>query len=405
MEFVKDRIFVASGSVMYAVDLDNSGSTASVGTPFYTHPNTGFVFNSIIESPSDVYIAGFQGSRSVVYRVVFVPDNSDIPVPTTVQVVAEMPLGEQIKSMRYYLGYIVFGTSVGVRIGATKDDGSIVYGPLLFESDHDVNDIATYDRFAWVTAGVNGKTGLVRIDLGTQIDNLVFPYANDLMVDSSTANTFGVAVIDNTGRMAFTTSSALYFEHATDLRPTGWLTTGRVRFNTLEDKFFKYVRERATHNGGAIAISVNGNLVTSTNAGSGNQDVGIPAGTPSEFQQYTFTLSPNPTDVTDGPVWYGYQVKALPATRRQRLVQIPLRCYDFDTDRNGNQFGYEGLAYTQLETLEALEGRADVVTVQNFRTGETFQGLVEEVSFVSDTAPSRISGNFGGLLTVVVRKL
>jgi hypothetical protein len=316
-----------------------------------------------------------------------------------------MPLGEQIKSLRYYLGYIVIGTSVGVRVGATQSDGSIVYGPLLFETEDTVTDIATYDRFAWVTAGVHGKTGLVRIDLGTPLDNLVFPYANDLMVDSSTSDTVGVAVIDNTGRIALTTSSALYFESATDYRTGGWLRTGRIRFNTLESKFFKYIRERASHNGGSIGVTVNERFITLVSNSTGNQDIGIPIRTADEFQQYTFTLYTASADATDAPVLYGYQVKALPATRRQRLMQIPLRCYDFDTDRNGNQFGYEGLAYTQLQALEAVEENADIITIQNFRTGETFQGLLEEVSFTSDTTSSRISGNFGGLLVVTVRKL
>lgn len=407
MEFMKDRIFVASGNIMYYVNLDNSGTSLPVGSPdeFYKHPNTDFTFDSMAESPSDVYIAGYQGSRSMIYRVVFVEDSNGIPIPTTTQVVAEMPLGEQIASMRYYLGYMIIGTSLGVRIGAVQDNGSIVYGPLLFESGHAVTDIATYDRFAWATTGVNGKTGLVRIDLGTPLDNLVFPYANDLMVDGSTASTVGVAIINNTGRIAFTTSSALYYESATDYRSSGWLTTGRVRFNTLEDKFFKYIRERAEYNNGSIAISVNGNLITSTSASSGNQDVGITARLQSEYQQYTFTLSPNASDATSSPVLLGYQVKALPATKRQRLMQIPLRCYDFDMDRNGNQFGYEGLAFTQLETLENLEESGDIVTVQNLRTGETFQGLIEECSFTSDTTSSRISGNFGGLLVVTVRKI
>jgi hypothetical protein len=403
MEFAKDRIFIASGNELYYFDLDNSTTSATRSGVFYKTPNPDFVFDCITESPSDVYISGYQGSRSVIYRVVFIPDANDIPVPTTVQVVAELPLGEQIYFMKYYLGYVLLGTSLGVRVAAIKDDGGIVYGPLLFRSDEHVHHIATYDRFAYATTGIGADMGLTRIDLSVQLDNLVFPYAKDLRVEGVTSDTLGVAFINDTGRIAIASATNLYFESATEYRTSGFLTTGRIRFNTLENKYFKYIKERADHNGGSINISVDGSLITSTSDTAGNQDVGITARQGMEFQQYTFTLNRGTTTTT--PTLFGYQVKALPAVKKQRLIQIPLRCYNFDTDRNGNQFGFEGAALARISVFETLEESADIVNVQDFRTGESYQALIEECSFVSDTTSSRISGNFGGLLTVTVRKI
>jgi hypothetical protein len=43
--------------------------------------------------------------------------------------------------------------------------------------------------------------------------------------------------------------------------------------------------------------------------------------------------------------------------------------------------------------------------VQDFRTNETYQGLIEEVSFTGVTAPVKNFSGFGGILTVTVRKI
>jgi hypothetical protein len=102
----------------------------------------------------------------------------------------------------------------------------------------------------------------------------------------------------------------------------------------------------------------------------------------------------------------GYQTKALPGVEKQRLIQFPLYCYDVEMDRYNNLVGSEDdRAYDRITELENLEKTGNSVTVQDFRTGETFQALIEEIRFMSMTPPNARFDGFGGRLMLTVRKL
>ena len=146
-------------------------------------------------------------------------------------------------------------TPVAVIIGdgINDQDGSLGYGPLVIETSQPVYDFAARDRFVWCASGVGTlDAGLIRIDLGQNIENepLRFAWANDLQVTQTTNHfTTGVAFVGTTNRLAFcteyeTTDGAVYIESATVLRPTGYVTTGAIRYGTLEPKNYKFIRAR-----------------------------------------------------------------------------------------------------------------------------------------------------------------
>lgn len=409
MEYVKDRLIICIDNKIYEVPV-SSASTTATPVEIYAASNADFIFTDITESPADIYVSGYQGNRSVIYRIYFQPNaTTDIPEPITAVVVAEMPRGEIVYSIKAYLGYMIIGTDAGVRIANIQTDGSIVYGPLLFQAEQPVYQIAVSDRFAWVTAKIGGDTGLIRIDLSTQIDSLVFPYANDLQAVGVSKDCTGVALIDSTNLLAFTSAGAdgnVYYESATVLRSNGFLETGLIRFATLENKYFKYIKERADYSyGGTIGISTTDSSIITVDSATGNQDVGIPERNADDVKAFIFTLNRNSGTTSQGPTLYGYQLKALPATKRQRLVQYNVHCFDTEIDRYRNMYGYKGRAFERLALFETLEESSDIVTVQDFRTGETYQGLIEEVSFTGVTAPMKNFSGFGGILTVTVRKI
>jgi hypothetical protein len=59
-----------------------------------------------------------------------------MPTLTSAITAAELPVGETVFRIYYYLGYMAIGTSLGLRVAAVSDqDGSIAYGPLIFETD------------------------------------------------------------------------------------------------------------------------------------------------------------------------------------------------------------------------------------------------------------------------------
>ena len=414
MEFIKDRIILCVNNAVYEL----ATTATALPSPVYTNPNTNYHYTSVAASGPAIYTAGHSGIYSTIQKYTLTTAGA-MPTLTQAVVAAEFPTGEVVEKLYYYLGYMMIGTSKGVRVATINDqDGSLAYGPLVFETSQPVYDFAARDRFVWCASGIGAlDAGLIRIDLGQNIENepLRFAYANDLQVTQTTTHyTTGVAFIGTTNRLAFcteynTTSGAIYTESATVLRPTGYVTTGAIRYGTLEPKNFKLIRARGDFTHGAMdifAIDPSENIYTIITY---NSAVGTPEAAttnpegPQEYLSYKFTLSRSATSTSQGPVFKGYQAKALPATARQRVIQFPVWCYDVETDRYNVKTGYEGRAWERIQLLEDVEKLGDIVNVQDFTTGERVQALIEKVNFVRKTPPSGQFDGFGGLLLITVR--
>ena len=90
---------------------------------------------------------------------------------------------------------------------------------------------------------------------------------------------------------------------------------------------------------------------------------------------------------------------------RQRLIQYPVMCYDIEMDKYNNQFGYKGNAYTKLSKLETIENNGDSVIIEDYRTGEQYTAIIEEISFKNKSSADKASYGFGGVITITVRKI
>jgi hypothetical protein len=414
MEFVKDRIVLCVNNSVYEI----SPNATALPTAVYTNPNVNYHYTSVAASGPAIYTAGHSGIYSTIQKYTL-NNTGNMPTLSQASVAAELPSGEIVEKLYYYLGYMLIGTSKGVRVSTINDqDGSLAYGPLIFESSQPVYDFACRDRFAWCASGIGSvDAGLIRIDLGQNIldEPLRFAYANDLQVTQTAEHyTTGVAFIGTTNRLAFctaheTTDGAIYTESATVLRPSGYLTTGSIRYGTLEPKNFKFIRGRGDFTNGAMDIQAIDATSNSYNIITYNGSVGSPEAAttnpegPQEYLSYKFTLSRSASSTSLGPVFKGYQAKALPATKRQRLIQFPVWCFDVETDRYGVATGYENRAWERIQILEDIEAAGDIINVQDFTTGERVQAIIERVNFVRKTPPSGKFDGFGGLLSITVR--
>jgi hypothetical protein len=414
MEFVKDRIILCVNNSVYEL----APTASALPTATYTNPNTNYHYTSVSASGAAIYTAGHSGIYSSIQKYVLTTAGA-IQVLTQAVVAAEFPPGEIVEKLYYYLGYMMIGTSKGMRVAVVNDqDGSISYGPLIVETEQPVYDFAARDRFVWCASGIGSlDAGLIRIDLsqGIEGEQLRFAWANDLQFAQTAEHyTTGVAFLGTTNRLAFCTAhevtdGAIYLESATALRSSGYLTTGGIRYGTLEPKNYKFIRARGDFSFGAMDIfSVNPANDTFTvityNAAVGSPEAATtsPQG-PQEFLSYKFTLSRSVSDTSKGPVFKGYQTKALPATERQRVIQFPVWCFDVETDRNNVKTGYEGRAWERIQTLEQIEKLGDIVNVQDFTTGERVQAVIERINFSRKTPPSGNFNGFGGLLSITVR--
>ena len=415
MGFVKQRLVAAIGPSVYEITTSTGATGPLVADKRYTHPDTNWRWTSIVEGPQAVYASGYRGTNSSILK--FSLSTAGV-MPTLTQAVtaADFPDDEHVTALGVYLGtYMLIGTNRGIRVGIIDANGDISYGPLTYEkstSSHTLS-FAFKDRFAYatITNGIDGKSGLIRIDLSQETEPGRYAYAKDLS-SGATGNCRAVAFIGDTGRVAFAVAdSGVYFEHATNKVATGFLDTGYIRYATIEKKYFKLIKPRFnTPMFGTCVIStkeVDGDtnsIITIANGTPAlNTDLATNIATPQEELAFRFTFGRDATDTTKGPEFDGYQVKSLPAIVRARQLTIPLVNYDFETDRYGIQNGYEGRAWIRLQELEDLEAAGDTIVIQDFTTGEQVIGLIEQLSFERTTPADRRYTGFGGIVYVSIR--
>ena len=414
IRYVKQRLIAAINNSIY--ELDPNNASGALPTALFTHPNTSWVWSSISEGPNAIYISGYDpnGTSSSVFKIlldVTTATTLGFPALETPTVIIDLPEGERINDFDVYLGlYAVLATSKGFRVGISDATGSIQYGPLLFDQAA-CNSIAFRDRFAYIATTIDSEAGLLKVDLSTTVtaNSLVFPWAYDLVASGVAAESSQVAFFGNTDRAAFSSGNVIYAESTTDKVASGYLQTGFIRYNTLENKLYKLLNPRIDTTDGAITIK----SVDSQNAeynlggfaqGTASSEIGIPyPATAQEYLAFKFTITRSSTDATKGPLFTGYQLKSLPAVPRQRIIQYPLFCYDHESDNMGVEVGYEGSAYDRLSQLEAVENVGDTIRVEDFRTGESFIGLIEELDFINKTPSDRRFSGYGGMLIATIR--
>ena len=412
--WVKQRLVACIGASVY--ELTNAkGSTHTLPTATYTHPNADWIWSSISEGGSAIYAAGYAGGNSAIYK--FVLSTAGVmPTLTSGIVAAQLPIGEIVYKIESYLGYLMIGTNKGMRVSSISDTtGDLSYGPLIFEDTNGVHDFAFRDKFVWAAGTVNNCAGLYRIDLGTEIESLRFAYAKDAYLSTAAGYATSVDFVGNTNQIAFTTSGSngIAIQSTTVLSETGSLTTGKIRFSTLEPKNFKRLLARGSFTSGTLTLSS-----LATNAGGTDvqydhigynvnvDPVEVTTSQPEiaqEFLAYKFTFERDTTDTTLGPVFKGYQAKATIATPRQRIIKFPVYCFDVETDRFNTVVGYDGRAYARIQLLEEIEKTGDVLTWQDLTTGESQQAVIQEVTFIRMTPPDKRFDGFGGVINITIR--
>lgn len=486
MEYVKERIVMCVNNSVYEF-ASNAGALPSA---VYTHGDTDHIFTSITASGPAIYIAGYSGIQSNIYKFTLTTSSGVMPTLTSAITAAEMPTGEIIHKIYYYLGYMIIGTSKGIRVAAVNDqDGSLAYGPLIVETSQPCYDFAARDHYVWCAASVDGDAGVIRIDLSAEIETLRFAWANDIYYPGATGlDTTSCAFLGDTNRLAFcteaknqytvtlkaragsaatlttsvshavtvgeqlyvigvdanldggpftvtaantntitfntattatvATTSATgftgvpgfsYLESATNKITSGYLTTGYIRYNTLEPKNFKRLLGRGDFNYGSMTLETvtkDGTEYDLISYDAVVDPVEVTINQPAiaqEYLAYKFILYRDATDPSKGPTFQGYQGKSTIATPRQRLIQFPVFNYDTETDRYNVQTGYEGRALDRLAALETVEQDGDVLTWQDFTTGESRQVVIEKISFTRETPPDKRFSGFGGVITMTIR--
>jgi hypothetical protein len=246
-----------------------------------------------------------------------------------------------------------------------------------------------------VDATFNGQYTVVAVPTTT-----TFTYAKTASNVASTA----VSPVGKVNKVG-----SINIEASATLTSTGFLTSGYIRYGTLEPKNFKRLLGRGDFSKGSMTLETvdkDGTEYDHITYNSAVPQIEVTTSQPATAQEYVaykFILSRDATTTSDGPIFKGYQAKATIATPRQRIMRFPVYCFDVETDRYNVQVGYEGRAQTRLLTLEGLEENGDVLTWQDLTTGEQRQVVIEQISFTRMTPPDKRFDGFGGVIDIVVR--
>jgi len=408
--WVKQRLIAAYGPALYELGGFTGGA---LPTALYTHPQSGWTWSAAVDTPGAILVAGYSGNASTIYK--FTVDEADGTLPTlsAAVTVAELPVGEYVTGLFAYLGaYLVIGTNKGVRVGQVSDNGQVTYGPLTYTSADPVEFFCGQDRFvfAGVKNAIDGKSGVIRIDLSDLDQTGRAAWANDVST-GTTGTVDGVCLLGSSDRVCVgVNAKGLYVTSASTLASSGTLTTGQVRYNTLENKSFRFLNVRRF---GDLKGTVNVKTVQAhgTEAdlytfpeGSANVEIQVVPSAPIESLGLKFTLTRSAGDSTKGPVIRGWQFKALPAVPRKQLWRIPLLCFDQETDRFGQKTGYPGYGITRWQNLRNALIEGTPVVLQDFLAKETYTVLIEDLQ-LAQTSPPRQQSGLGGVLVVTCREL
>jgi hypothetical protein len=346
MEYVKDRIIMAVNNKIF----EFATTASSLPTAVYTHASTGIVFTSVAASGTAIYVSAFEGIQSYIYKFTLSTSTGSMPSLTSAITAAQMPTGEKIFKIEYYLGYMLIGTNKGIRVATVSDDGSIIYGPLMVETSQPVYDFAFRDRFVWATTGVAGEGGVVRIDLGNDLGGLRFAYANDLWLDNGVTGyvTTSCAFAGETDRLVFVTT-ALNRGTITNKQLTSnvaTLTTASAHGLTVSDSIWVEGVDN-TFNGQYTVTAATTTTFSYTKAATNVASTAVTAATALVNETGSINIESSGTKITDGYIQTGFiRYNTLEPKNFKRLI-------------GRGDFTYGSMT---LETVDANNTEYDVVT-------------------------------------------
>lgn len=410
--WVKQRLITAQGAKLWELSL--TGGNLDTTSAYYTHPDSTWTWTAAFEAPGAILVAGYGAAGSAVYKFVLQTSGA-LPTISGAITTAELPVGEYITDGFTYLGaYVALATNLGIRVGTVAANGDITYGPFTYEGAT-VGGFQAYSRFVYtgVADAGDGRAGLIRIDLSDIGEDGRAPWANDVRFAAGGPSAVQSIAVLSDQQVYLASAGDLHgCTAASNLESSGWLTTGYIRYGTIEKKNFDSVAvEMDKPIYGTLQVaSVDKDAVTTnlgTFGGAASLDdelsVGYPP-TPQRHLALKFTLNRDGSDATKGPVLENWQLKALPSTTRRELQQIPLMLFDFEEDQFGQRWGYEGAALVRWMTLRDAVRDSSTVTLQNFNTGESTTCVVDELSFRQTASPARASG-FGGVVLLTIRDI
>lgn len=439
MSLSRGQLYINVGSQLFSLNPGAAAATPWPASPVASVPGSQTII-SITDGPDAIYVAANDDRRGYIYKTTF--DSSGIVNGLTQ--VAILPDGERINCIAAYVAtYLVISTMSSIRVANFTGSG-IVYGPPIVQVPISSNSQGTlpgigisgsgfgkiqfYGTRAYITTQTqtsqhDGAQGIMAVDLSVLLtDNNTNSQSNAYcpwVYSPTTVNFITGMTVTKDGRIIYGSapgsfigaSGHLWVEHLNKLITSGYLDTGRCRFNTIEPKLFKYFSIRTpTPLAGDVQVALldDENGVTTyitygptVDPGTGDIATPAPPG-PRNWEALRFTLKRG-TDVTKGGKVDSWQIKALPGVLKQRLIVRQFLCLNSEKDKSGQQISGDTQALDKLTAIRQMCQRGDTVTLQDLVNNISDQVIIDDYTFTMLAAPGPNGENYGGYLTVTMR--
>jgi hypothetical protein len=392
VRYVKGMLFVVSGTTIY-----NPGAQDTNAVQVFDHPNRDWTWVDIAEGPNAVYLGGYAGDKSIIYRTAFNTTLSVLDVPT---VAATLPDGEVVRSLQGYLGFVLVGTDKGLRFAVASSDGGLELGDLIRLTP--VQCFEPQDRFVWFGwSNYDGdSTGLGRVDLRS-LNGTQPAYASDLMATGQGATTSVVTFED---RRVFCVAGLGTFAQSASKVVSGTVDSGLIGFRLSSSKTALFLETQHRQGEGSYQAAISVDESTFVNVGTAAPTSQTEAGLETvstgqlvgELFEIRFTLNRSPLDDTQAPVIGRSTLRADPQAPRRYKIQVPIMLAE---TVQGQSFD---IAFERQQIKALAQSRRPV----NYQEGITsYTVIVEDFEWVPYARTGPYNFDYSGTLNVTLKTL
>ena len=358
--------------------------------------NSSVSWKGACSGKSAIFLLAGRGAQSGIYSVSISRDTDSITLGPPLRM-ADLPYGETGLKIYSYLGYVMIGTSRGLRF-ATSDSTSLVYGPLI-DIGRPVLCFDGQDRFVWFgwSDFEEGVSGLGRIDMSEFVSDLRPAYASDLMGSVGGA----VQWVGNlSGRILFGVENSGIWRQTDTRVPSGWVRTSRWTFGVNDTKVAFYAQASTAPLSGAIQVSSSldeSEYAAGYVSGNGRSLHRFPLGAQT-FTTMNATLTMMDTGLTDDTV-KAVEVRATYVRGRASEWRVPVILRDV----------YELVGAEQARDVKAdfahLMGLVESGRIFTYTEGDS-SWLVFATGFVwTPVEPSTVGNGLQEQFTLVFREV
>jgi len=369
------RVIAGNGIALY--EYSAAGATLTTFTAATIPTTAGWSWRSAAAVPGFILVAGGGGSTTTgdtyggLYRIEF--DASTGALKTPVYPAAALSTLERPNRMLYYGGFLMLGTTLGLRVATIDTSGNVTYGPVVGSNDtgnrqpSNVYALAPSGKFVYFGwSNYNGtQTGLGRIDLSNFWRGPLQPaYASDLLATDQGA-VVGVAFSGGLTFFSVAAATSTVYKSSSNKVSAGLLYTGELQYGFLGPKAAVDVdfRHDALPTGASVAVNLfpveatsGTTLGTSSTAASyGPTNPYDGQGLSSDAFYLEFILY-RATATTTGPQLRRWICRSAPIPRRYEIIVAPFILRQIVDDTNGAEMMVDSWTEYQAILTAARSG-------------------------------------------------